>query len=123
MVGFGRTELSLSLSCTEFRALSHGHGFRGPCFNGVRKSWVFHDFLDRVFGSLRNKIGKRWKINGKVKQKQWKTNGKRRKREGVGPHGARDHYAQHLSPPLTAYQCAPTAACVVDSLVDVVYKS
>ena len=46
MVGFGRTELSLSLSCTEFRALSHGHGFRGPCFNGVRKSWVFHDFLD-----------------------------------------------------------------------------
>ena len=44
MVGFGRTEKSLSLSCTEFRALSHGHGFRGPCFNGVRKSWVFHDF-------------------------------------------------------------------------------
>ena len=45
MVGFGRTEKSLSLSCTEFRALSHGHGFRGPCFNGVRKSLVFHDFL------------------------------------------------------------------------------
>ena len=44
MVGFGRTEKSLSLSCTEFRALSHGHGFRGPCFNGVRKSWVFHVF-------------------------------------------------------------------------------
>ena len=44
MVGFGRTELSLSLSCTEFRALSHGHGFRGPCFQGVRKSWVFHVF-------------------------------------------------------------------------------
>ena len=44
MVGFGRTEKSLSLSCTEFRALSNGHGFRGPCFNGVRKSWVFHDF-------------------------------------------------------------------------------
>ena len=44
MVGFGRTEKWLSLSCIEFRALSHGHGFRGPCFNGVRKSWVFHDF-------------------------------------------------------------------------------
>ena len=44
MVGFGRTELSLSLSCTEFRALSHGHGFRGPCFQGVRKSLFFHDF-------------------------------------------------------------------------------
>ena len=49
MVGFGRTELSLSLSCTEFRALSHGHGFRGPCFNGVRKSWVFHDFWPVFF--------------------------------------------------------------------------
>ena len=45
MGGFGRTEKSLSLSCTEFRALSHGHGFRGPCFNGGRKTWVFHDFL------------------------------------------------------------------------------
>ena len=44
MVWFSRTELSLSLSCTEFRALSHGHGFRGPCFNGVCKSLFFHDF-------------------------------------------------------------------------------
>ena len=73
MVGFGRTELSLSLSCTEFRALSHGHGFRGPCFNGVRKSWVLHDLLDRFFiefgrfltvvpGSFWNaKIRKSWK--------------------------------------------------------------
>ena len=52
MVGFGRTELSLSLSCTEFRALSHGHGFRGPCFNGVRKSWVFHDLLTVFFGPI-----------------------------------------------------------------------
>ena len=50
MVRFGRTELSLSLSCTEFRALSHGHGFRGPCSNGVRKSWVFHDFWAVLFG-------------------------------------------------------------------------
>ena len=49
MVGFGRTEKSLSLSCTEFRALSHGHGFRGPCFQGVRKSWVFHDFWTVLF--------------------------------------------------------------------------
>ena len=57
MVGFGRTEKSLSLSCTEFRALSHGHGFRDPCFNGVRKSWVFHDFLDRFFLTTSKKMG------------------------------------------------------------------
>ena len=33
-VGFGRTELSLRLSCTEFRALSSGHGPRGQGFEG-----------------------------------------------------------------------------------------
>ena len=53
MVGFGRTEKWLSLSCTEFRALSNGHGLEGPCFNGGRNTWVFHDFLsvffDRIF--------------------------------------------------------------------------
>ena len=85
MVGFGRTEKWLSLSCIEFRALSHGHGFRGPCFNGVRKSWVFHDFFDRLFWATSRKNWERWKNNGKVKQKQWKTNGKRRKREGGTP--------------------------------------
>ena len=55
MVGSGRTEKSLSLSCTEFRALSNGHGFRGPCVNGVRKSWVFHDFLT-VFWTVFSRI-------------------------------------------------------------------
>ena len=33
-VGFGRTELSLRLSCTEFCALSSGHGPRGRGFEG-----------------------------------------------------------------------------------------
>ena len=37
-----------------------------------------------LYGTTSGKNGKRWKINGKVKQKQWKTNGKRRKREGGG---------------------------------------
>ena len=49
MVGFGRTEKWLSLSCIEFRALSNGHGLEGPCFNGGRKTWVFHDFRTVVF--------------------------------------------------------------------------
>ena len=33
-VGFGRTELSLRLSCTEFCALSSGHGPRDLGFQG-----------------------------------------------------------------------------------------
>ena len=33
-LGFGRTELSLRLSCTEFCALSSGHGPRGEGFYG-----------------------------------------------------------------------------------------
>ena len=41
MVGFGRTEKWLSLSCIEFRALSHGHGFRDPCLLGVAKVGFF----------------------------------------------------------------------------------
>ena len=46
-VGFGRTELSLRLSCTEFSALSSGHGPRGLCFYGGSSGadfcifWVF----------------------------------------------------------------------------------
>ena len=42
-VGFGRTELSLMLSCTEFCALSSGHGPRGRGFEGFSKSLDFHD--------------------------------------------------------------------------------
>ena len=43
-VGFGRTELSLMLSCTEFCALSSGHGPRGRGFEGFCKTLDFHDF-------------------------------------------------------------------------------
>merc|ERR1712167_162234 len=43
-VGFGRTELSLMLSCTELCALSSGHGPRGRGFEGFCKTLDFHDF-------------------------------------------------------------------------------
>ena len=44
-VGFGRTELSLRLSCTEFCALSSGHGLRGRGFEGRGETLDVHDFL------------------------------------------------------------------------------
>ena len=44
-VGFGRTELSLRLSCTEFCALSSGHGPRGLGFEGGGETLDFHDFF------------------------------------------------------------------------------
>ncbi len=40
-VGFGRTELSLRLSCTECCALSFGHGPRVWVFMGARQEWNF----------------------------------------------------------------------------------
>ena len=43
-VGFGRTELSLRLSCTEFCALSSGHGPRGRVLKGEGKPWIFMTF-------------------------------------------------------------------------------
>ena len=43
-VGFGRAELSLRLSYTEFCALSSGHGPRGQGFEGFSKTLDFHDF-------------------------------------------------------------------------------
>ena len=43
-VGFGRTEVSLRLSYTEFCALSSGHGPRGRGFEGFSKTLDFHDF-------------------------------------------------------------------------------
>ena len=43
-VGFGRTELSLRLSCTEFCALSSGHGPRGEGFYGGSSRVDFHVF-------------------------------------------------------------------------------
>ena len=86
MVGFGRTEKSLSLSCTEFRALSHGHGFRDPCFNGVRKSWVFHDFGPFFWTASKKNwetLENQWKSETKTMENQWKTKEKR----GGGPQG------------------------------------
>ena len=44
-VGFGRTELSLRLCCTEFCALSSGPGPRGQGFEGGEKTPEFHSFL------------------------------------------------------------------------------
>ena len=44
-VGFGRTELSLRLSCTEFCALSSGQGPSGRGFEGFCETLDFHDFL------------------------------------------------------------------------------
>ena len=44
-VGFGRTELSLRLSCPEFCALSSGHGPKGQGFKGFSKTLDFHDFM------------------------------------------------------------------------------
>ena len=43
-VGFGRTELSLMLSYTEFCALSSGHGPRGSGFEGGEETLDFHYF-------------------------------------------------------------------------------
>ena len=43
-VGFGRTELSLRLSCKEFCALSSGHGPRGLAFQGGGEGLDFHVF-------------------------------------------------------------------------------
>ena len=43
-VAVGRTELSLRLSCTEFCALSSGHGPRGLGFQGGEEGVDFHVF-------------------------------------------------------------------------------
>ena len=52
MVGFGRTEVLIPPLESSSRDLSNGHVFRGPCFHGVRKTWVFHDFWTVFFGSF-----------------------------------------------------------------------
>ena len=43
-VGFGRTELSIRLSCTECCALSSGHGPRGLGFQRAEEGVDFHVF-------------------------------------------------------------------------------
>ena len=57
-VGFGRTELSLRLSCTEFCALLSGHGPRGRGFEAGGETLDFHD----LFGWVKN--GKNMKMQG-----------------------------------------------------------
>ena len=47
-VGFGRTELSLRLSCTELCALSSGHGPRGRGFEWGGETLDFHFFFGGV---------------------------------------------------------------------------
>ena len=49
-VGFGSPELSLRLSCTEFCALSSGHGPRGEGFKGSSPGMDFHIFWGAVLG-------------------------------------------------------------------------
>ena len=61
-VGFGRTELSLRLSCTGFCALSSGHGPRGQGFEGFSKTLDFYDFFE---GS---KMGKNMKMQDENRQ-------------------------------------------------------
>ena len=52
-VGFGRTELSLRLSCTEFCALSSGHGPRGEGFYGGSSGADFCIFCWAVLGGVK----------------------------------------------------------------------
>ena len=49
-VGFGRTELSLRLSCTEFCALSSGHGPGVLGFQGGPSGLDFYVFVGGVGG-------------------------------------------------------------------------
>ena len=52
-VGFGRTELSLRLSCTEFCALSSWHGPRGEGFYGGSSGADFCIFCWAVPGGVK----------------------------------------------------------------------
>ena len=45
------------------RDLSNGHGFRGPCFNGVRKSLVFHDFWTVFFTDFMKRLNEHVRIS------------------------------------------------------------
>ena len=48
-VPFGRTELSLRLSWTEFGALGHREGPEGPRVQGMPEKLDFHDFRKNIF--------------------------------------------------------------------------
>ena len=54
-VTFGRTELSLRLSCTEFCALESREGPEGPRVQGMSEKSCFHDFPG---GHLKKKLEK-----------------------------------------------------------------
>ena len=53
-VPFGRTELSLRLSCIEFRALFHRRGPEGLGVPGMPESFVYHD-VSMVYFSNKQK--------------------------------------------------------------------
>ena len=62
-VEFGRPELSLMLSYTEFCALSSGHGPRGRGFEGFCKTLDFHDFWGSKIGNnmkIQDEHGQIW---------------------------------------------------------------
>ena len=63
MVGFGRTEVLIPPLKSSSRDLSNGHGFRGPCFQGVRNSCVFHDFLDRFLTVFMKRLNEHVRIS------------------------------------------------------------
>ena len=58
---------------------------------GFAKIGFFMIFGPFFFGPLREKFGKRWKINGKPMENQWETKDNQwntKEKKGVGPHGA-----------------------------------
>ena len=82
-VGFGRTELSLRLSCTEFCALSFGHGPRDLDFQGFffEVVFFFYVFVGSSAKSLQNvqKIGRK---NSEIIEKSTKNQLKPKKTNG-----------------------------------------
>ena len=56
MVGFGRTEVLIPPPESSSRDLPNEHGFRGPCFHGVRKHLFFHDCLNRFFDGFHETV-------------------------------------------------------------------
>ena len=53
-VPFGRTEVSIPLFCSLFRALSHRHGPVGPSLEGMPEKSGSHVFFYICFDCLKN---------------------------------------------------------------------